>query len=82
MPSDSYHHCQNNITLHDIRTFAQDGAVDSFQSGTYQGRFYEFLGRRDAAADFASCHHAKNYIFFLILLLTMNANYDQLYTNC
>ena len=82
MSSGSCHHCQNNTTLHDIiRTFAQDVAVDSIQSGTYQGRFDEFLGRRDAAADFVRCHHGRNCISFLDLLLTLNANDDRFNTN-
>ena len=75
-------HCQNNTTLHDsIRTFAQDVAVDCIQSGTYQCRFDEFLGRRDAAADFVRCHHGRNCIPFLDLFLTLNANDDRFNTN-
>ena len=43
-----------------LPTFAQNVAIDTFESGPYQGGFDEFLGRHDAAFGFARCHHGKS----------------------
>jgi hypothetical protein len=70
----SCHGCQNGIGITKeivynkttiLRTFAQDVAVDGFQSGTDQGGFDEFLRRRTAGGGYTCCHCV---LFFLMKL--------------
>ena len=42
-----------------LLTFAQDVAVDGFESCTDQGGFDEFLGPQTVTSDFLSCNHDK-----------------------